>query len=210
MIPVAFGLLFGPAGAWGMAIGNMLGDIFGGSFALGSIFGLVGNFLLAYIPYKLWANIGVLKKEESLPDLKGVKKIIMFMVIAILANAACSMFIAWGVDLLGIAPFSIIGTTIFINNTIASCTLGFVLTILLFPRIKKWNLYWMDVMTEEDLPKGGVLAKVGAYITSILVIICFPLGLVFAYSIGGIQVPIVMVIAGIGSIGCLVGGILMN
>lgn len=210
MIPVAFGLFFGPAGAWGAAIGNTLGDIFGSSFGVGSLFGFVGNFLFAYIPYKLWMNLGVLKKEELTPDCKGGKKIVLFIISAILSSTACGLFIAWGVDLLGFVPFSVLGTIIPMNNAIAACTLGLILTILLFPRIKKWDLYWLDVMPEADLPKGGALARVGAYVTIISIVVFWPIALFLAYSIGGAQVPAVMITAGIGSIGCLVGGIMMN
>ena len=209
MIPVAFGLFFGPAGAWGAAIGNTLGDILGSTFGVGSLFGLVGNFLFAYIPYKLWTNLGVLKPEEQAPDCRSAKKIVLFMVVSILASAACGLFIAWGVDLLGFVPFSVLGTIIPMNNAIAACVLGFILTILLYPRIKKWDLYWLDVMPEADLPKGGPIARIGAWVMVASIVICLPVALVFAYQIGGTQAPIVMAVAGIGSIGCLVGGVLM-
>ena len=33
--PVVFGLLFGPAGAWGSAIGNTIGDFVGGTLTVG-------------------------------------------------------------------------------------------------------------------------------------------------------------------------------
>ena len=210
MIPVAFGLFFGPAGAWGAAIGNTLGDIFGSTFGVGSLFGLVGNFLFAYVPYKLWMNLGVLKAEEQAPDCRSAKKVVLFIICAILASAACGLFIAWGVDLLGFVPFSVLGTIIPMNNAIAACVLGLILTILLFPRIKKWDLYWLDVMPQSDLPKGGALARIGAYVMVASIVICLPIALVLAYKIGGVQVPVVMTVAGIGSVGCLVGGVLMN
>ena len=208
MIPVAFGLFFGPAGAWGAAIGNTLGDLIGGTFGVGSLFGLVGNFLFAYIPYKLWMNLGVLKGGDDAPDCRSAKKIVLYMIVAILASAACGLFIAWGVDLLGFVPFSVLGTIIPINNAIAACVLGFILTILLFPRIRKWDLYWLDVMPASDLPKGGPLARIGAYVMVASIVICLPVALVFGYRIGGTQAPIVMAVAGIGSIGCLVGGVM--
>src|SRR4030066_2341385 len=53
VVPVVFSLLFGPAGAWGAAFGNLIGDFFG-TLGLGSIFGFWGNFLAAYLPYKVW------------------------------------------------------------------------------------------------------------------------------------------------------------
>ena len=55
VIPVVFGLLFGPAGAWGAAFGNLIGDFFG-TLGVGSFFGFWGNFLAAYLTYKLWAT----------------------------------------------------------------------------------------------------------------------------------------------------------
>ena len=50
VIPLVFGLLFGPAGAWGAAFGNLIGDFFG-TLGPGSFFGFWGNFLAAYLPY---------------------------------------------------------------------------------------------------------------------------------------------------------------
>ena len=55
VIPVVFGLLFGPAGAWGAAFGNLIGDFFG-TLAVGSFLGYRGNFLAAYLTYKLWGD----------------------------------------------------------------------------------------------------------------------------------------------------------
>jgi len=53
-LPVVFSLLFGPAGAWGAAFGNVVGDMLGGMFGPGSIFGFLANFAYGYLPYKLW------------------------------------------------------------------------------------------------------------------------------------------------------------
>ena len=52
-IPVVCSLLFGPAGAWGAAIGNLIGDFFGG-IGPGDLFGFAGNFLYGLIPYHAW------------------------------------------------------------------------------------------------------------------------------------------------------------
>ncbi|MEK7766596.1 MAG: QueT transporter family protein, partial [bacterium] len=52
-IPIVCSILFGPAGAWGAAIGNTFGDLFFG-FGPGAAFGFVGNFLYGYIPYVFW------------------------------------------------------------------------------------------------------------------------------------------------------------
>src|SRR5712692_4463832 len=52
-IPVVCSLLFGPAAAWGSAIGNMIGDFFGG-VGPGDFFGFFANLMYGYVPYKVW------------------------------------------------------------------------------------------------------------------------------------------------------------
>src|SRR6184192_2494073 len=52
-VPVICSFLFGPAAAWGAAIGNLIGDFFAG-LGPGDFFGFVGNFLYALAPYRLW------------------------------------------------------------------------------------------------------------------------------------------------------------
>ncbi len=57
VIPIIFSLMFGPAAAWGSAFGNLIADAFG-TFGPGSLFGFVGNFLMGFIPYKMWQAFG--------------------------------------------------------------------------------------------------------------------------------------------------------
>src|ERR1700747_3878038 len=52
-IPVVCSFLFGPAAAWGAAIGNMIGDFFGGA-GPNDIFGFFANIAYGYVPYKVW------------------------------------------------------------------------------------------------------------------------------------------------------------
>lgn len=48
-----FGILFGLPGALGSAVGNFIGDIFAGTLTLGSVAGFIGNFMSAYVPYRI-------------------------------------------------------------------------------------------------------------------------------------------------------------
>lgn len=219
MIPVAFGLFFGPAGAWGAAIGNTIGDLLGGSIGWGSAFGFVGNFMFAYVPYKLWDNMGMLSKDNMAPDCKSSKKVALYVIVAIVASLACGLWIAWGVDLLGFVPFAALGTIIPINNAVAAIILGLPVTLLLYPRIKKWDLYWKDIMNEEDQPKGGGLAKVGAYLMIISTLVGIFGGLAlgigggqaaFKFDAGTTKMMSVMVLGGITSFGTLIGGALQK
>lgn len=92
-VPVVVGLLFGPAGAWGCAIGNLAADLFG-TFSRGSVLGFIGNFIAAWLPYKLWHLSG---KRET-PNVKNLKNIIRFIYISAVAACATAIFIACGLD----------------------------------------------------------------------------------------------------------------
>src|SRR5512147_2327535 len=75
-VPVVCSFLFGPAAAWGTAIGNVIGDLFGG----------VGNFLYGLIPYKAWR---ALTDADPLP--KSVLDWVAFVGVVLLAAAACGV-----------------------------------------------------------------------------------------------------------------------
>lgn len=218
VIPPVVGLLFGPAGAWGAAIGNLIGDFFG-TLGLGSAFGFVGNFMLAYVPYKLWRNLGIAKKDDSEPDLKSKRKLFAYVVCVIGGAMACALIIAWGVDMLGLVPFAALGSIILVNNTIAPTILGIPLLMMLYPRVKKWDLLWTDIMHEEDLPKRGYVARIGAIAMALSILIGFAAGLAVAlgagqlpfvagFGAGGAGVLGVTLVAGVGVAGIFISGAL--
>ncbi len=121
-----------------------------------------------------------------MPDCKSGKKITLFVIVSLIASCACGLWIAWGVDLLGYVPFAALGTIIPINNFAAAIILGLPVTVLLYPRIKKWDLYWKDVMAEDQLPKGGLIAKTGAYLLLAASLLGLAIALYFAFN-GGQQ-----------------------
>src|SRR5262245_62537897 len=55
-IPIVCSFLFGPAGAWGAAFGNVIGDFFGG-LGPGDVFGFAGNLLYGLVPYAVWEAV---------------------------------------------------------------------------------------------------------------------------------------------------------
>src|SRR4029077_18511525 len=67
-VPVVCSFLFGPAAAWGAAIGNLIGDFFGG-IGPGDLFGCVANFIYGFIPYRAWE---VLSESDPVPRRIGV------------------------------------------------------------------------------------------------------------------------------------------
>ena len=144
VIPVVFGLLFGPAGAWGAAFGNLIGDFFG-TLGVGSFFGFWGNFLAAYLTYKLWGDRPLIELGRHLPR---------FISAVILGAWACALVIGFGVELFKLLPFSIIAVAVFINNALIALILGPFLLRLLAPRVNRWDLAWTDQMDPEDRLPG--------------------------------------------------------
>lgn len=94
-VPVVAGLLLGPAGAWGCAIGNLISDLFG-TFSKASVLGFIGNFIAAYLPYKIWHIAG--KKE--IPNVKNYKNIVKYLATSSIAALATALIIACGMDML--------------------------------------------------------------------------------------------------------------
>jgi energy-coupling factor transport system substrate-specific component len=165
VVPVVFSILFGPAAAWGSAFGNLIGDFFG-TLGLGSIFGFVGNFFYGLVPYKLCGKMGPLSSKEPLEGRSG-RQIVEYLLLAFLASAACAAIISWGVDLLRLVPFGVLGPVITLNNFLAAALIGPFLLRLLWPRAKRWNILWTDIVEPDEISRtaqpwmGALLMWIG-------------------------------------------------
>jgi energy-coupling factor transport system substrate-specific component len=183
VFPVVFGLLFGPAGAWGAAIGNLIGDFFG-TLSPGSIGGFVGNFFLALLPYKMWA--AYFRRDENLEtNVDSGKKLAVYVAVALLASMACAVIIAWWVAVLGIFPFLATLILIVSNNAIMAIVLGPILLLALYPRVKQWGLLWTEIMNPEEV-SASRLQKVGNV-------------LVWVGGVGGVAVGVILSLTGVAS-----------
>jgi energy-coupling factor transport system substrate-specific component len=150
IIPPVAALLFGPAAAWGTAFGNLIADVFGGTLTIGSTFGFVGNFFLGAIPYVLWGRLGPLSSGEA-PEMKNGKQIGEFVVLTAISGIACAAIISWGLEVLNLFPFTVLGTIIAINNVLLPAVLGWLVLRLLYGRVQRMGLLWSDVMAREDI-----------------------------------------------------------
>jgi energy-coupling factor transport system substrate-specific component len=139
-VPVVCSFLFGPAGAWGAAIGNVIGDFFGG-IGPGDLFGFAGNFLYGLIPYKAWAAL-----TDSDPVPQTPLAWVAFVGVVLVASAACAVTIGWGINLLGFVPFSVLGNIILINNFLVAAVLTPLLLAVLYPRVKRGRLLYRDII----------------------------------------------------------------
>lgn len=143
-IPVTFGILFGPAGAWGSAIGNLIGDLMG-MLSVASIPGFIGNFFFALVAYKLWGHFK-LKIEGEKGFLRRRERVLILIFISLFSSLSVSFIIGEGAMLLGLFPFKVLAPIIAINNFLANLILTPFLIEILYPRVEKWGLLWDEVM----------------------------------------------------------------
>jgi energy-coupling factor transport system substrate-specific component len=187
VFPVIFSLMFGPAAAWGSAIGNLIGDVFGGTLGPGSAFGFVGNFFFGLVGYKLWGNLGPLSSGEE-PDMRSGGQLVEYLAVAVVASTITAGVIAWGLEVLGLFPFSVLGTIITVNNLLAAAVLGPPLLYLVYPRIRGMGLLYPDVMGARDLPDVASsrqqLAATGLAVVSVAWVV---LGIAIGVGVQGVQ-----------------------
>lgn len=191
VVPVVFGLLFGPAGAWGAAFGNLINDFFG-TFGIGSVGGFIGNFFYGFLGYKIWGHMGLALSHEDL-KINSPKKAFNFALISILCSIACAEIIAWWLEVVKLLPFAVIGPIIAANNTLACLVLGIPLMGLLYSRLNRWDLVWYAIMDEDDRPQGRS-PKAGAFCIWVGVIGGFVVGIALSAGLGqGAMTPSVAV-----------------
>jgi len=163
---MTFGVLFGPAGAWGLAIGNIIGDLFGGTLGPASIAGFFGNFLLGYLPYTMWVTFFPFSEKTYKWDTKSSRSWLAYISISIISSCSCGVLIGLIVDLLGIVPFQVISRIIAVNNIIGNL-IGVVLLIAVYDITKnQLSLLWTQVMDvkPDGLSFRGIL---GAWLVAI-------------------------------------------
>lgn len=123
-IPTVAGLSFGMAGALGCAAGNLIADCFG-TLNLTSLLGAVGNFMAAYIPYRLWHTIS----KES-PNVRTWKNLLIYIWSSLLGSLACAWILGFGLELFFGIWEEKVYRYILLNNFGFSVCLGLPLLIL--------------------------------------------------------------------------------
>ena len=126
-IPAPVGMVFGPVGAIGCAIGNLLGDLIRIETLQGTVvLGFIANFLSAIIPYKIWRAM-----DGDVVDVHSWKKIGLFVWSAVLSCLSCALFLGFGLEVFFGQLYEGIVAAIFFNNLTFTMALGFPVLIVL-------------------------------------------------------------------------------
>ncbi len=156
-IPIVSGLLFGPVGALGCAVGNLIADCFG-TLNMTSVLGFVGNFAAAFIPYRVWHTVS---KEK--PNVRTWKNIFIFVWAAVLGALSCSTVLGFGLELFFGTWIDKIYKYVLLNNFGFSLALGLPIFIVLTSDMKKLPVY-------EKKKKKNFLCVSAKTMTTVLVV----------------------------------------
>lgn len=140
-VPIVFGIVFGPAGAVGCALGNVIADLFG-TWSFSSVFGMFGNFMMSYVAYRFWSYKYKTLKCETLKCFKWYKHFYFYMQTAILGILSGALITALGVEIFGYASF--LGTffTIFITNVLFNFLFGWWIVLWMIQFGESLELSW--------------------------------------------------------------------
>lgn len=195
---MAFGALFGPAGAWGVGVGNTIGDLFTGNLAVGSIFGFLSSLTVAYVGYTLFRPVERSARGGGSVEVDHGRSVALYLAVGILGAVVSAVSLAWGLELLGIAPYKVVSDAL-VGNFILGSWVGAVLYFALAHRLGGMGLTWTSLMDARDIgkpisiPLGVVIVTVGAFAAWILGAFVLPpknvvavVGVIFACMLAGL------------------------
>ena len=167
-VPPVAGMIFGVWGSLACGIGNLISDLFG-TFNATSVLGLIGNFIAAYIPYRLWY---IYSAEQ--PNLHTNINILKYTLICFSAALSVSWLLGFGLYYLFGSWIESIYTYIFFNNFGFSIGLGMPLFIMLtsddiklepFQGVKRY------LLLRKDYPKKIIPIIYTLNMTAIMILV---------------------------------------
>jgi energy-coupling factor transport system substrate-specific component len=197
---MVFGLLFGPAGAWGAAFGNLIGDIFG-TLTWRSLFDFFRIFLLGYLPYAIWTTLKPIADGQREPAVW--RSWVLYILIALISSAASSVVFATLLDVLGFAPYTILVIMIAILPIFGNL-IGGILFLAVNGVIKRrLGLIWWDMLDEQDIGKplagtiGAWLVTAGALVGIAGALIGFGPSYILAGQASGVIFTVLIIVGSI-------------
>ncbi len=150
IVACCYGIWFGPAGAWGCAIGNLVGDL-GGSLTVLSVGGFIANFVSAYLPYKVWGVLGSVCGEHRLerPSMQSTGWIVRYLIAGFVSVMACCGVLAITFEATDALPTMNTILLVFCNN-MAATLIGMLLFVVMAKVSSRVLPYWRDQMYDEE------------------------------------------------------------
>ena len=154
MVPLVFGIQFGPAAAWGISIGNLISDILSGSNAFVCVTGFVINFFYTYIPYKLWYTLRLGKEPIHPVRLYTVLEIAKYILVVFIDSLVTTVSLSLIFEAAGFQSFFSSFPLLFFNNFDFAIILG-------IPVLSFWSKTRLRSVVpeynEKTCPRQGLL-----------------------------------------------------
>lgn len=174
-LPVVLGLFFGPAGVLGVGVGAFFVDLYSG-LSLMTIFMIMGNMLMALLPYRLWDKLFVLNDSLLMIPKSNKRNFVINLFLVVVVAAMVKAFIlGLGDVILNNEVFYSKGISIFINNGLGGLLLSIISILIFLNRLRTWEMIWSDLMRPVD---RGIESIIGAWLSLLSIFFFFFLSLV--------------------------------
>lgn len=186
------GYIFGMPGCVGVALGNLLADSFSGYYTVASFGGFLGNFMLAYIPYRVLS-------DPPLRQAKGVVR--YFLLVGVGSTLICAYVIVGLLDLVSSAgityPIPVVGSvppaiqvlgedalwgslfTIIATNDFVMSLVAGLLVVASFRYFSEKGLFWKDRLGLFEAKKGRLKFLASLSLTAFLSYVSYDLSVTF-------------------------------
>jgi len=169
-LPPVLGLMLGPFGVLGCALGNFLADVVLGYSLLTSILGFVAQFTYGILPYLMWKSIDEIRKRpETSVSLNSVGNVIRYLTIILINAVIMTLFLGSIIHNLGASRFFSMMTLMLLLNNIVFCII-FGIPIIIFISVFKSDSKHVTLSMNERLVliflitgivSGGVIGILG-------------------------------------------------
>jgi len=173
--PICFGLLFGNVGAIACGLGNFIGDLVGGTLTLGSIGGVIGNYAMAYVPFKVWQ--GIKGRDEDVLLLGSWRQYMLFFFLCLLSSTTAAAIIPLFTDIIQMAPYTILFGIIFVNDFVAELFLG----TIIYKFLASIVIYGILRPTWQRIRDKTIVSLRQSFSLTLITLLCLVAGLVFFF-----------------------------
>lgn len=127
----AAGLLFGPYGALGSSLANLITDIWGGYYPIEYIPGFFADFLYGYMTFRLWYLFSN-RKNVSTPKLNSVYNLYKYFIIVLVSSVIYELFMVLCLsDMHGTVFNSITSISYILNGFVFAFIFGIISIVLM-------------------------------------------------------------------------------
>lgn len=182
MVPVVFGIQFGPAAAWGISIGNLISDILSGSSAFVCVTGFIINFFYSYIPYKLWYTLRIGQGDIYPVRLNVVREIIKYILVVFIDSLVTTVSLSLVFESAGFQSFFSSFPLLFFNNFDFAVILG-------IPVLTFWEKFHLPPLVPEYREQPRLWARARLLDLPLWIIPIIGVGyFLYSMSLGGAEV----------------------